>query len=85
MERRTFIGTFTAFAAATLSAQTFGALGGLDKIGGALGGDKGSSGAASWKDIAKSFGEAKASFAATAQQKAWSALQGATSYTPARI
>ena len=70
MERRKFIGTFTAFAAATLSAQTFGALGGLDKIGGALGGDKGGNGAASWKDIAKSFGEAKASFAATAQQQA---------------
>lgn len=70
MERRKFIGSVTAFAGATLSAQTFGALGRLDKIGGALGGDKGGAGAASWKDIAKSFSEAKSSFAATAQKQA---------------
>ena len=70
MERRKFIGAITAFAGAIFSAQTFGAFGGLDRIGGALGGDKANTGAASWKDIAKNFGEAKASFTATAQTQA---------------
>ena len=74
MERRKFVGAVMGFAGATFSAQTLGALGGLDKIGGALGGGLGvvkwGAGAASWKDIAKSFAEAKASFAATAQKQA---------------
>ena len=69
MERRRFLGSAIAFVGATFGAQAFGALGGLDKIGGTLGGGEKGSGAASWKDVAKSFGEAKASFAATAQKQ----------------
>jgi hypothetical protein len=67
MHRRKFIGAVAAVTATTFSSQAFGALGGLGKI--ADGSDK-SSGGASWKDLAKSFGEAKAAFADTAQKQA---------------
>ena len=81
MQRRKFLSAAGVAIGATASSQVLGAFGGLDKVGGALGGvgagvggalGMGGAGAggASWKDVAKQFGEAKALFATTAQQQA---------------
>lgn len=81
MQRRKFLGAASTVIGATASGQVLGAFGGLDKVGGALGGvgagvggalgiGNAGAGGASWKDVAKQFAEAKASFAATAQQQA---------------
>jgi hypothetical protein len=79
MQRRKFLSAAGVAIGATASSQVLGAFGGLDKVGGALGGagagvggalGMGGAGGASWKDVAKQFGEAKALFATTAQQQA---------------